>query len=90
MATENEVDRPTVNTLNGVGLNLATLPGEALHLLQDGVITELKTCEKCALHVIIEQNINNVHMDLQQDFAISSICDPVVKVATLLENTQGG
>lgn len=89
MATENAVDRPTVSTLNGVGLNLAALPGEALHLLQDGVITDLRARKKCALHVMIEQNINNVQMALQRDFSISSICDPVVKVATLLENTRG-
>ena len=31
--TKNEADKPTISALKGVGLNLAVLPGEALHLL---------------------------------------------------------
>ena len=46
LSTENEVDRPAVSTLKGVGLNLAVLLGEVLHLLQDGVITELRAGEQ--------------------------------------------
>ena len=45
LTIENEVDKPTISALKGVGLNLETLPGEALHLLQDGVITELRVHE---------------------------------------------
>ena len=37
LTTKNEVERPTLNALKGVGLNLAALLREALHLLQDGV-----------------------------------------------------
>ena len=33
LTMENEADRPTVSALKGVGLNLAVLPCEALHLL---------------------------------------------------------
>ena len=33
LTMENEVDKPTVSTLKGVGLNLAMLPGEVLYLL---------------------------------------------------------
>lgn len=36
-----KADRATVNALKKVGLNLAALPSEALHTLQDGVIVEL-------------------------------------------------
>jgi len=33
LTTENEDDMPTISVLNGVGLNLAAIPGEALHPL---------------------------------------------------------
>lgn len=45
MTIENEVERLTVSTLKGVGLNLEMFPREALHLLQDGVITKLRARE---------------------------------------------
>jgi len=54
LTTENEADRPTINVLKGVGLNLVALPREALHLLQDGVTAELRDREHCALQVISE------------------------------------
>jgi len=49
---ETKVGRLAVSALKGVGLNLVALPSEALHLLHDGVITELRAYEKCALQVI--------------------------------------
>jgi len=52
LAMENEADRPTINTPKGVGLNLEVLPGEALHLLEDGVIEELRAGEHRAIQVI--------------------------------------
>ena len=64
LTTKNEADRPTVNALKGVGLNLAVLPHEVLHLLQDGVILELRACEHYALQVFNEQRINNKKMKL--------------------------
>lgn len=64
LTTKIEADRLTVSTLKEVGLNLAVLPGEALHLLQDRVIVELRAREKNALQVISEQKINNVKMSL--------------------------
>ena len=67
---ENEGDRRTVSTLKGVGLNLEVLPGMALHLLQDGVIAELRACEHCALQVISEHWIKNEQMALQRDSSI--------------------
>jgi len=51
---ENEVDRPTFSALKGVGLNLAVLPSEVLHLLQAAMISELRNCEHYALQVINE------------------------------------
>jgi len=45
LTTKNEADRPTFNAFKGVGLSLAVLLGEALHLLKDGVITELRASE---------------------------------------------
>jgi len=49
LTTETEVDRPAVNALKRVGLNLVMLPNEVLHLLQDVVITKLQACEQRAL-----------------------------------------
>lgn len=57
--TKNEADRLTISALEGVGLNLAALPREVLHLFQDGVIAELRPSEHRALEVINEKNINN-------------------------------
>ena len=49
LTTENESAKPTFSALKGVGLNLAALSREALHLLQDGVIAELRAREHHAL-----------------------------------------
>ena len=46
---ENENDMPTVNALKRVALNLVALSRDALHLLQDGVIAELRAREQHAL-----------------------------------------
>jgi len=59
LTTENEADKPTVSALKGVRLSLEVLPRKVLHLLQDGVITELRAHEHCSLQVISEKNINN-------------------------------
>jgi len=42
---ETKADKFTISALKGVGLNLAVLLNEALHLLQDGVIVELSAHE---------------------------------------------
>lgn len=41
LAIEVEDDKAAVRTLKKFGLNLVTLPSEALNTLQDGVIAEL-------------------------------------------------
>lgn len=41
MTIEAEADKATVSSLKGVGLNFSMPPSEALHTLQDGVITKL-------------------------------------------------
>ena len=64
LTKETEAKRPNVSTLKGVGLNLAALPCEALHILQDGVIANLRARENHALQVINEQRINNEQMTL--------------------------
>jgi len=71
LTTENEADRPTFNSLKGVGMNLVALPSEALHLLQDGVIVELRAHEHHTLHVISKQQIKNEQMTLLLDSAIT-------------------
>ena len=54
LTTENEADRSTISALKRLGLNLAVLSREVIHLLQDGVITELRDREHRALQVINE------------------------------------
>jgi len=49
LTIENEADRPMVSSLRGVGLNMAVLPWETLHLLYDGVTIELRAWESRAL-----------------------------------------
>jgi len=46
LTIEIEADRPIVSIFKGVGLNLAMIPSEVLHLLQDGVLTELRAHEQ--------------------------------------------
>jgi len=67
---EIEADRPVVSSLKGVGINLVTLPSEALYLLQDGVIMEMRAHEQHTLQVISEQKVNNAQMVMQRDFTI--------------------
>lgn len=55
LTTENEVDMPMISSLKGVGLNMAMLPQEMLHLLQDGVTGELRAQESRTLQVMSEQ-----------------------------------
>lgn len=49
LTSENEANRPTVSALKGVGLNLVMHLCETLHLLQFGVIVELRAHEYCPL-----------------------------------------
>ena len=51
LTIENEADKPTINALKGVGLNLVVLPGKA--------------CEHHSVQVINEHQINNVQLALQ-------------------------
>ncbi len=70
LTTKNETNKPTVSTLKGVGLNIAVILFEVLHLLQDGVIVEMRADEHPTLEVISEQRINNKQMALQRNVAI--------------------
>ena len=54
LVTENEVDRPMVNVLKGVKINMVVLRRETLYVLQDGVIAELRAREVRALQVMRE------------------------------------
>ena len=54
LETETKADKPTVNLLKRVGINLAALPNEALYLFQNGMIAELQAREQHALQVISE------------------------------------
>ena len=41
LVTENEADKPMVNGLKGIGLNVVVLPWEMLYVVQDGITIEL-------------------------------------------------
>lgn len=71
LVIENKVDSPMVNTLKGVGINMATLPWETLYVLQDRVTTKLSAREGHALEVLSEQRINMEQLSLQHDKVIT-------------------
>ena len=58
LVTTNEVDRPTISTLNGIRINMVALPQETLYILQNSITTELLARESRALQVLREKNIN--------------------------------
>jgi len=68
-----ETNKDIASTLKKVKLNLAMLPSEPLHTLQDGVIAELQAREQCMLNVISEQNINNAQMLVEMAFTIDLV-----------------
>ena len=70
LITEKEADRPMVNSLKGVGLNMVTLPWETLYFLQDGVTAELRARESRAIQVMSEQHINIELLSLQRNEAM--------------------
>jgi len=58
LITENEVDRPMVSNLKGIGLNVVMLPLEMLYILLDGVTIELRARESHTIQVMSEKCIN--------------------------------
>lgn len=72
LAIENEADKSTVSAFKGVGLNLAAFLREALHLLQDGVIAELRAHEHRTLQMFNEQ------MTLQRNAAITTKAEATI------------
>jgi len=49
---------------------LATLPSEAIHTLQDGLIVKLQAQEQCALNIISEQKVENAQLLVHKNFSI--------------------
>ena len=58
LTVENEDNKATVRKIKGLGLNLATLLGDTLCQLQDGITAELRAREGRAIQVMSEQKIN--------------------------------
>jgi len=88
LTIENEANRPTVNELKGVGLNLAALPCEPLHLLQDGVIADLRAREHHDVWVISEQRIYNEQMALHRNPTIvaeAEVTNQSKKIMSVME-----
>ena len=56
-----------VTTLQGIGINMATLPQEMLYVLHDGITAELRARESRTLQVLSEQRINMEQLSLQHD-----------------------
>lgn len=55
LVTDNEVNRPMVSVVKGLGINMAMLPQEMLYVLQDRVIVEIWAREGHTLQVMSEQ-----------------------------------
>ena len=64
LVTENEACRPTISALKGIGINMAALSRETLHVLQDGITIELWARESRALQVLSEKKINMEQLSL--------------------------
>ena len=64
LITKNEADRPMVNELKGIRLNVVVLPQEMLYVLHDGITVELRVREGCTLQVISKQHINIEQLSL--------------------------
>lgn len=71
LVTENEANRPMVSALKGVGINMVVLPQEMFYVLQDGVTTELRAREGCALQMLSEQQINMEQLSLQREKVVT-------------------
>ena len=71
LVTENEANRPTVNALKGVGINMVALPQETLYVLHDGVTAELRAREGHALQALSKQKINMEQLSLQHDEVVA-------------------
>ena len=70
-----EANKPIVTTLKGVGINLAELPTEALHILEDEVIVELTAHEQHVLQVISEKKVNNNQLVVQRDSVVQIVTE---------------
>ena len=64
LLTTNEVDRPTVSELKGLGINMVALPRETLYVLQDGITADVRVRESRTLQVLSEQKINMEQLSL--------------------------
>lgn len=58
LVIEKEANRPIVNQLKGVKINMAMLPQDTLYVLQDGVTVEMQAREGRMLQVMSKQCIN--------------------------------
>lgn len=72
LSAESVDDKVIVSTLNNIGLNIATLPNEYLHVLQRGVTVELRAWEQRALNLISEYRVNNEKMFAKKTKALKA------------------
>lgn len=59
-----------VSTLKNIDLNLAALPSEFLHTLQEGLITKIKAWEQHTQIMISEYKVNNEQMFAEKIVAL--------------------
>ena len=60
----NETNRFSMSMMKGLGLNMASLLHETLHLLQNGITEELRARESHVIQVLSEQKINMEQLSL--------------------------
>jgi len=65
-------DKAIVISLKNNGLKLAALPNDYLHMLQEGLLVELRAREHCALNLINEYRLNNKQMFTEKSEALEA------------------
>lgn len=79
LTAETKADRAIFSAFKKVKLNLVAHPSEALHTLQDSVITKLRDQEQSALNVISEQKVKNAQMFVEKMYVIDLLKNIIEK-----------
>jgi len=79
MRTESIDDHIILSTFKNIGLNIAVLYNETLHVLHMGVADELRTREQHAFNLISEYKVNNEKMFIEKTQALKKTVVPSPK-----------
>ena len=72
LSMEASIDKAIFSSLKNISLKLVALWSKFLHMLQAGVIAEVKSQEKCALSLVSEYQVNNKHIFVEKSVALEA------------------